>query len=100
MRCADATCVPAGGALAVDREAFSRMVTDCIRSHPNIEIVEKEILSPLFEENAVIASGPLTSDGLSESIREFFGVDALHFCPKHFLLPATEKAMPITSTAP
>ena len=79
MRCADATRVPAGGALAVDREAFSRMVTDCIRSHPNIEIVEKEILSPLFEENAVIASGPLTSDGLSESIREFFGVDALHF---------------------
>lgn len=79
MRCADATRVPAGGALAVDREKFSQMVTDEIRNHENIEICEKEVTDLNFEDNTVIATGPLTSDALSESIKEFFGVNYLHF---------------------
>lgn len=79
MRCADITRVPAGAALAVDREKFSRAVTDGLRSHPNIEIVEKEITDLDFADNTIIATGPLTSDALAEKIKEFFGSEGLHF---------------------
>ena len=79
MRCADATRVPAGGALAVDREAFPKMVTGFIRSHPDIEIIEKEVSSLEFSETTVIASGPLTSDALADAIAGFFGSEGLHF---------------------
>ena len=79
MKCADETRVPAGGALAVDREKFSASVTAALRSHENIEIVEKEVTNLDFEENTIIATGPLTSDALSERIHEFFGKDELHF---------------------
>ena len=79
MRCADETRVPAGGALAVDRERFAKAVTEGLRSHPNIEIISKEITSLDFEDNTIIASGPLTSDALAEEIRKFFGMDGLHF---------------------
>ena len=67
MRCADATAVPAGGALAVDRDGFARMVTETIFSHPNITMIPGEVTS-IPEGDVVIASGPLTSDPLAEAI--------------------------------
>ena len=79
MKCADSTRVPAGGALAVDRDAFPKMVTEHIKNHPNIEIIAKEITSLDFDEPTVIASGPLTSEPLADAIVEFFGADGLHF---------------------
>ncbi len=69
MRCADATAVPAGGALAVDRDGFARMVTETIFSHPNITMIPGEVTS-IPEGDVVIASGPLTSDPLAEAIAE------------------------------
>ena len=78
MACADATRGEAGGCLAVDREGFSKMVTDKIRSHPNITVVEEEI-TQVPEGPVIIATGPLTSDALSENIGAYFGQDYLHF---------------------
>ena len=72
MRCADATAVPAGGALAVDRDGFARMVTETIFSHPNITMIPGEVTS-IPEGDVVIASGPLTSDPLAEAIAEELG---------------------------
>ncbi len=70
--CAEKTAVPAGGALAVDREKFSDMVTEKICSHPNITVTEGEV-SDIPNGFSVIASGPLTSGGLAESIRALCG---------------------------
>ncbi len=67
MTCADANRVAAGGALAVDREGFSAMVTEKIRNHPNVTVVEEE-LSALPEGEVVVATGPLTSDALIPAI--------------------------------
>jgi methylenetetrahydrofolate--tRNA-(uracil-5-)-methyltransferase len=79
IRCADATRVPAGGALAVDRHGFARMVTEEIRSHPRITVVPGEV-TEIPEGDVVIASGPLTSDALAERLTELFGQDStLHF---------------------
>ena len=72
MRCADATAVPAGGALAVDREGFARMVTESVLSHPNITMIPGEVTS-IPEGDVVIASGPLTSDPLADAIAEKLG---------------------------
>lgn len=71
MECADATKIEAGSALAVDRTGFSAMVTKKIRSHPNIEIIEREV-TEIPEGTVIIATGPLTSDALSKSINELF----------------------------
>lgn len=79
MRCADENRVPAGGALAVDREGFSRAVTEAIINHPAITVRSGEVTSLSFDCPAVIATGPLTSDRLSEEIRRFFGRDSLWF---------------------
>ncbi|MBQ7096103.1 MAG: methylenetetrahydrofolate--tRNA-(uracil(54)-C(5))-methyltransferase (FADH(2)-oxidizing) TrmFO [Clostridia bacterium] len=79
MQAADATQVPAGGALAVDREAFSKNITDAISAHPLITVVQKEITSLPEDENVIIATGPLTSDALSESIHSYFGKEYLSF---------------------
>lgn len=80
LRCADATRVEAGGALAVDRQGFSRMVTEKIRSHPNIAVTEGEVSSVPEEGTVVIASGPLTSDALADALGTLLGADtALHF---------------------
>jgi len=76
--CASKTAVPAGGALAVDREKFARMVTTCIEEHPNIALVRKEITA-IPDTPVIIASGPLTSPGLSEAIAELTGQDHLYF---------------------
>ena len=72
LSCAQASRVPAGGALAVDREKFSALVTERITSHPNITLIREEFTS-LPEETAIIASGPLTSDKLAESLRAIAG---------------------------
>ncbi len=72
IRCADATRVPAGGALAVDRHGFARMVTEELRNHPNVTVVEGEI-TEIPEGEVIIASGPLTSDALAEKLQELFG---------------------------
>ena len=79
LRCADATRVEAGGALAVDRHGFARMVTEQIRSHPRITVVPGEV-TEIPEGEVVIASGPLTSDALAERLQALLGEDtALHF---------------------
>src|SRR5580700_7682208 len=72
MRAADANQVPAGGALAVDREGFSAAVTRAIEAHPRIEIDRSEIagLPPEDWDNVIVATGPLTSALLAEAIRE------------------------------
>ncbi len=72
LACADATRVEAGGCLAVDRQGFSRMVTEKIRSHPNITVAEQEITA-VPEGPVIIATGPLTSEPLSKAIAEYFG---------------------------
>ena len=73
MEAADATRVPAGGALAVDRELFSRYMTDRIASQPLIELVRGEVTEIPAAGIVIIASGPLTSDALAERIRELTG---------------------------
>ena len=72
IRCADAKRVPAGGALAVDRHGFARMVTEELRSHPNVTVVEGEV-TEIPEGEVLIASGPLTSDALAEKLQQLFG---------------------------
>ena len=81
IRAADATAVPAGGALAVDRRGFSRYITEQITAHPNISIRREEIKTVPRDEDAVviIASGPLTSGALSDEIHALLGDDALYF---------------------
>ena len=80
MACADEHRVPAGGALAVDRFGFSSAVTEKIRSHPNITVIEEEVTAIPGEGNVIVASGPLTSDALSEDIARYFpGEEYLHF---------------------
>ena len=71
LRCADETRVEAGGALAVDREGFSAAVTEAVRAHPNITVAEGEVTA-IPDGEVVIASGPLTSDALSQAIAELF----------------------------
>ena len=75
---ADATSVPAGSALAVDRTLFAEAMTRAVTSHPDIEVVREESTT-LPEGPAIIATGPLTSDDLSESIRSALGDDGLAF---------------------
>ncbi|MBQ7953895.1 MAG: methylenetetrahydrofolate--tRNA-(uracil(54)-C(5))-methyltransferase (FADH(2)-oxidizing) TrmFO [Clostridia bacterium] len=80
MECADATKVPAGGALAVDRQGFSEMITEKIKDHENIELVLSEEVSQIPDGIVVIATGPLTSDALvGEITRLTEGEEYLHF---------------------
>ena len=72
LQCAEATRVEAGGALAVDRYAFSSMVTEKIKNHPNITVHDGEV-TEIPEKPVIIATGPLTSDAMSEAIRDYFG---------------------------
>ena len=79
MECAEATRVEAGGCLAVDRGGFSAMVTEKIRNHPNITVISEEV-TEVPEGPVIIATGPLTSDALSEAIGKYFGENEyLHF---------------------
>lgn len=78
MKCADKCAVPAGGALAVDREIFARLVTEGIHNHPNITVIGDEVTSIPTDAVTVIATGPLTSDALASQIEKMFG-DSLSF---------------------
>ncbi len=78
MRAAEASRVPAGGALAVNREQFSDFITEKIRSHPMIKLIEGEV-TDIPDGYVIIATGPLTSDALSESINRLVGSDYLYF---------------------
>ena len=78
LRCAEETAVPAGGALAVDRVAFARRVTDVIEKHANIDLVRHEV-TEIPDTPTVIASGPLTSPALSQAIQYLTGQQHLYF---------------------
>ena len=79
MQAADATRVPAGSALAVDRVLFSEYITDRIRNHPNVEVIEAECTCLPDDGVTVIATGPLTSDPMADFIRDGLGCGGLHF---------------------
>ncbi|MBQ9784722.1 MAG: methylenetetrahydrofolate--tRNA-(uracil(54)-C(5))-methyltransferase (FADH(2)-oxidizing) TrmFO [Clostridia bacterium] len=79
MMAADATRVPAGSALAVDRKLFSEFITEKIKNHPNIEVIEREMDSVDEGEVTVIATGPLTSDAMASYISDELGCGSLHF---------------------
>ncbi len=79
LEAADATRVPAGSALAVDRDLFSAYITDRIRSHPLITVEEREVTSLEGEGITVVATGPLTTDPLAADIAALMGGDGLHF---------------------
>jgi len=78
MRCAEETAVPAGGALAVDREAFASRVTEHIANHPNIRLIRKEVTS-IPDGPVILATGPLTSPALSAEIAALVGEEHLYF---------------------
>jgi methylenetetrahydrofolate--tRNA-(uracil-5-)-methyltransferase len=79
IACADATAVPAGGALAVDREAFAEMVTDRIAAHPRITICRQEVQTVPGNSVVVIATGPLTSPALAGAVASLTGSEHLYF---------------------
>ena len=81
MRAADANQVPAGGALAVDRDGFSAAITAALESHPRVTIAREEVagLPPVDWDSVIVATGPLTSPALAEAIRQRTGADALAF---------------------
>ena len=81
MEAADATKVPAGGALAVDRLGFSKYITDKVTSHPLINVIHQEVEAIPYEEDAVtiVASGPLTAGSLAEDIGRLMGQEYLYF---------------------
>ena len=78
IKCADETSVPAGAALAVDREAFSRKITDGLKSFENIEFISEEVKEVNLDENVIIATGPLTTPALCEFIKGVTG-DGFYF---------------------
>ena len=73
MKCADKCKVPAGGALAVDREKFATLVTEGINAEPNIKVINKELTEIPDGEITIVATGPLTSDALAKDIENRFG---------------------------
>ena len=79
MQSADISRVPAGGALAVDRNVFSEYITDKIKSHPLIHVINEEVTAINPDEYTIIATGPLTSDALSKAIAELTGNNELYF---------------------
>lgn len=80
LRAADESAVPAGAALAVDRTRFSAYITDAVKAHPGITVVQREITAlPPLDEISVTATGPLTSSPYADALQKAFGMDALHF---------------------
>jgi len=79
MKCADETRLPAGGALAVDREGFSKSVTEAVKSHPYVKVFNEEVTSLPEDGITVIATGPLTTDVFAEHIMKVTGRDSLYF---------------------
>ncbi len=78
LQCAEETRVEAGGCLAVDRQGFSDLVTEKIKNHPNIKVIPGEV-TQVPQGPVIVATGPLTSDALSDAIGKYFGQDYLHF---------------------
>lgn len=78
LECAESTALPAGAALAVDREAFAKLVTEKINNHPNIQVIREE-MKEIPNTPVIVASGPLTSNSLSKSIAKFSGEEHLFF---------------------
>lgn len=78
MRAADANRVPAGGALAVDREGFSSYITEVLSNHPKVSVIKQEVTS-IPDELVVVASGPLTSQSLSQAVGKITGQEYLYF---------------------
>jgi len=79
MKCADKTKVPAGGALAVDREEFSKLVTEYIKNNENIEVIHEEVKEIPKEGITIIATGPLTSESLAKAIENMIGNNYLYY---------------------
>jgi methylenetetrahydrofolate--tRNA-(uracil-5-)-methyltransferase len=79
IKSADAHRVPAGGALAVDRQGYSRMITECIENHPLVEVIREEVTEIPKEGYCIIATGPLTSDKMAASIQDLLNKDYLYF---------------------
>jgi methylenetetrahydrofolate--tRNA-(uracil-5-)-methyltransferase len=79
LRCAEATRVPAGSSLAVDRELFASAVTEVLKGHPNIQWVEDQVSALDLRHPTILATGPLTSDALAHWLAELTGSDCLHF---------------------
>jgi methylenetetrahydrofolate--tRNA-(uracil-5-)-methyltransferase len=79
LACAEATRVPAGNSLAVDREAFSQRVTRALKDHPNIEWIEAQISTPDLTRPTILATGPLTTDPLADWLASITGSGRLHF---------------------
>ncbi len=79
MRCADETRVPAGGALAVDRNLFARRVTERLSQHPLVEIIRQEAGEIPEDGVVILATGPLTSDALAKAVRRYTGNEYLYF---------------------
>ncbi len=79
MSCADETKVPAGGALAVDRNLFARRVTEVLTNHPQVEVVRREINEIPEDDLVILATGPLTSGALGEAVGRFTGSEYLYF---------------------
>ncbi len=79
IKSADEVSVPAGQALAVDREQFSKLVTEKIKSNPNIQVINKEVKEIEEDTITIIATGPLTSEDMSKKILELTGEDELYF---------------------
>ncbi len=78
LRCAEESAVPAGSALAVDREIFAQRVTQRIETHPKIDLVREEMLH-ISDQPTIVCSGPLTSDALADSIGQLSGKEYLYF---------------------
>ena len=79
MRCADENQVPAGGALAVDREKFSSQITQILTSHPLVEVIYEEVTEIPEDEIAIIATGPLTDGAMAEYVKQATSQDDLYF---------------------
>ncbi|PKM47633.1 MAG: methylenetetrahydrofolate--tRNA-(uracil(54)-C(5))-methyltransferase (FADH(2)-oxidizing) TrmFO [Firmicutes bacterium HGW-Firmicutes-8] len=79
IECADKTSVPAGGALAVDRAEFARLVTTMVSQHPNIELIREEVTEITTGNPVVIATGPLTSEAMAAAIKDLTGKEYFYF---------------------
>ena len=99
MKCADKCKVPAGGALAVDREKFATLVTEGINTEPNIKVINKELTEIPDGEITIVATGPLTSDALAKDIENRFGGSLSFFDAAAPIVTAESVDMEYASTA-
>ncbi len=79
MEAADISCVPAGGALAVDRDVFAKHITEKIKNHPSVTVFNEEVTEINPDEYTIIATGPLLQTRLADEIKKITGSDELYF---------------------